>query len=394
MRETLKRLSATGKYEIFELGAGYKQWNDKREMMIPKQPYPKWLDWSIYPIGGRLYGQDCTAQFANLAQIDIVVPLLDPWMGSWLTCPETYRDASGEPLTEETIKLIRNRKWKIAWWYPIDGLSVDGKFPIHQAKWMIGAEHLICFSEWGKKHTQINTGRDDVLCFPFGVDTNVFVPRDKEFCRRTINFDKKLSNCKKYFVVFCGNANRTRKDFPAALEGFAKFAKDKNDAYLYLHTNVNGEGYDLVDLSQRMGLSGKVIIPEGITMQQGVSEDDLCTIINASDVAMSVTRGEGRGMFPLEARACGKLCFTTNVASCTELVCDEKELIKPAFWSIDGRNNIIRPFNDSNDIAEKLQWAYENKDNLINYRDVARDKAMESDWDLTSKGFEELFDNV
>ena len=82
-----------------------------------------------------------------------------------------------------------------------------------------------------------------------GVDTTVFAPRDKVAA-------KKLVGVEGAFVVGCVAVNQQRKNLPALIKAFAEFAANKDDAILYLHTQVAGY-WDIEELVRRLGVEPK-----------------------------------------------------------------------------------------------------------------------------------------
>lgn len=217
--------------------------------------------------------------------------------------------------------------WNVASWVPVDHVPA----PPDVAKWCRqDFVTPIAMSKYGQAMLQ-NVGID-ALYVPHGID-KVFKPTNqvdgitgREFMK--IDKDK--------FVVGMNAANKgvypNRKAFGENLLAFSMFAKNHDDAVLYLHTEYLGSfgGIKLADLISSVGLEKhqvKVIDP--YLYRSGIDQRTLASIYSAMDVLLATSYGEGFGIPTVEAQACGTRVIASDFAASTELVGDG--------WLIDGQ---------------------------------------------------------
>ena len=155
--------------------------------------------------------------------------------------------------------------------------------------------------------------RLDVL--PHGVDVDTFFPLGgstaAQFEGRRAGIRAQLfpnhPELREAFIVLNGNAPYPRKRIDLTIKGFAKFARHKHDAFLYLHAlhlNDSTRG-GLRRLAQDAGVARQLLLnvinPDG----RPVSEIQLNRLYNACDVGINTAVGEGWGLSSFEHAATG-----------------------------------------------------------------------------------------
>ncbi len=113
-----------------------------------------------------------------------------------------------------------------------------------------------------------------------------------------------------------------RKWFQGQLPAWKEFAKDKPEAFLYLHTEptqVYG-GVDFGYLINHLGITEKVRFPERYENFIGLPQEYLSLVYNAADVLMSCSMSEGFGIPIVEAQAAGTPVVVTDFSAMPELV--------------------------------------------------------------------------
>ncbi|MFA5669993.1 MAG: glycosyltransferase [Balneolaceae bacterium] len=335
--ELLKRLYASGKYEIAELGS-YISGDDPRLTSVP---------WKIYPVmpsnndktAWNIYRSDNTNQFGKAIfesalldfKPDIVADIRDMWMCSF---------QADSPL-RDFFSLL---------WMP----TVDGE-PQRQ-EWLDyykNADGLLTYSKYGLRLLEQGGCKNVIGKASPGADLeNMYPVENKEEHR------KKLGIPHDAFVVGTIMRNQKRKLFPDLIRSFKLFIdtcnkKGKYDlakkSVLYLHTSYPDVGFDIPRHVLENGLQDKVITTfkceecghisiamfSGETTKcnrcgkltarttspsTGVSRNVLGQIINLFDVYVQYSTCEGFGLPINEARACGVPVMATDYSAMSEQV--------------------------------------------------------------------------
>ena len=107
------------------------------------------------------------------------------------------------------------------------------------------------------------------------------------------------------FVVLNANRNSPRKRIDLTLEAFARFARDKPDAFLYLHMAPGGGTY-VPDHAESLGISDRVLMTPGDDFWgPDVPDRTLAAIYAACDVGINTSTGEGWGLVAFEHALAG-----------------------------------------------------------------------------------------
>lgn len=147
----------------------------------------------------------------------------------------------------------------------------------------------------------------DPLYAPHAYDPAVFYSMPRTEARAALGLPGDL------FLVGMVAVNRggvpSRKAWPQNLEGFARFAKDKPSARLFLHTHIGTDGAEgainIPALAAQLGIADKVLYCDQDKYKAGYPEEYLRLFYNSLDVLNAVSLGEGFGIPTLEAQGCG-----------------------------------------------------------------------------------------
>ena len=253
----------------------------------------------------------------------------------------------------------------------------DGEPPIE--KWKetyLLADQLCAMSQYGqyvfKHYLDL-----DVPYIWHGVDTETF----KDYDRRELFEDK--------FVVGDINRNQPRKQVTRLIEGFAKFAKGKDDVYLHLQKNWADEFGQPIAYFVRLYDIGKHIVrPAPVDLKHpetALTRPQVAEMYNQWDVNMMCTGGEGFGLPTIEAAACGIPTLGTDYTTSKELITEGEpgprgQLVDVAtyHWEHIGTSGVQRALVDTDDIAKKLQYYYDNRDVLKEHGKNAQKWAKEN----------------
>lgn len=160
----------------------------------------------------------------------------------------------------------------------------------------------------------------DPLYMPLAVDPSIFYPQDKGQSRRALGLHDDA-----FIATFIGvnDSNPSRKGIPELLCAWKMFSQEHPDAKLYLHTLLEGNlpmgvqsGVRIDLLIQTLQIDpSSIYMPNQQTMRQHVKQSTMAQLMNASDVLIQPSRGEGFGVPIIEAQACGTPVITTNFAA-------------------------------------------------------------------------------
>jgi glycosyltransferase involved in cell wall biosynthesis len=164
------------------------------------------------------------------------------------------------------------------------------------------------------------------------------------------------------------------------IEAFAGFSADKPDALLYLHTDPDDLGWDVIDLLKRHGVHDKTCISATASIRRGVDSSKLNEVYNYFDVMALPTAGEGFGLPILEAMAAGVPVMATAYSSCVELVADRGCLIRVKDFITAGRHNVEYAVPDVDDIVLNMDRLYAEPKLRQRYGDLGRAFALTLDW--------------
>jgi len=345
-------------------------------------PYDtKRFPYKIYPCDKgpveAVYGYRKMWWLAKEMEPDVIFILNDPWV------IEKYLQFKPDDF-DTPIKMIA--------YYPVDGGPM-------RKRWMQMLESKfaaqVCYSAYAENIVTQSLGHRPKNLYQIyhGVDTSVFKPINQSVARGSLGIPTDL------FVVGMVARNQYRKRFDLLINGFAKFAQDKDNVKLYLHTALEDVGYDIVDLADQAGLEGKLILTEDLRVDQGVPKEMLNLIYNSMDVHALISLGDGFGLPVAESMAVG----------CPQLVSDHsclKELVEGSQGGLTVKNvawiahtsgiNTFGGVSDVDDIAEKLNIFYNNKNLRLEmaenaYKFITQDKFK---WETIGGQFNQVIKDI
>lgn len=270
------------------------------------------LEWNGMPVysANESWGNPAISTLAKHVGADWVICLND----AWVMRPDAWAD-----------------DLRMAIWTPIDHYPIPP-----QVLSVLQHEKVkpIAMSQFG--HEWMGKFALDGLYVPHGVDTSVFYPRPehKAQARDALRVPEDA------FLVGMVAANRgwsphaPRKAFPQAFDAFARFAREHDNAYLYVHAEVQPSGppgIDLVTLSRAVGIpEDRFCFPptEAWQLPHLIDNTFMNGVYNALDVLLNPSMSEGFGVPIIEAQACGVPVIASNHSSMPELV--------KAGWLVEG----------------------------------------------------------
>ena len=304
----------------------------------------KWRGTEIYPKGLSPYSDDVmVAHYQHWAHGNqSLSPLLMTLFDAWV-----FKSASLDSVPS------------IASWVPIDHTPA----PPEVLAWCARPNvTTIAMSQFGQK--MLHNAGVDALYVPHGIEP-VFKPTATV---NGVSGRKIMGAPDDAFVVMMNSANKgaqpPRKAFGENLLAFAIFAKTHPDAYLYLHTEMQGfNGVNLPVLAKACGIpENRLLFADQYAVRNGMPQEVLPALYSASDVLLAVSMGEGFGIPVVEAQACGTRCITSNQTAQTELNGHGWLVDCQPYWDTAQRSWFHTPF--VREIVGALEMAYEARESL------------------------------
>ena len=263
-------------------------------------------------------------------------------------------------------------------YYPIGGDMGDSHLPESVVQILKAVDLPIAMSEYGRDVTQVNGVTPAYI--PHGVDTSVFQPpADKPAAKRALGYEGR-------FVVLSDARNQPHKLLPRALEIFRRFAADKDDVVLHLHSDPEDPiaraptyTYDLRSDIDFLGLSDKVRITDGFSIRKGLPLPQLAAIYQAADVHLLASAGEGFGLPTLQAAAAGVVPLASDYTASRELVRGHGEALRVKQF-VRGQSGVRHALIDIDDAVSRLQRLYQDRPWLVSKSQAAARFAQSYDW--------------
>lgn len=346
------------------------------------EPYDQAVyPYAIYPCDRgdipSIYGYSKAWWLANKVQPDLIFFLNDPWV------IEKYLQYKPSDFPETT---------KFLCYYPIDA----GPLRKRWAKMLedkFAAQ--VCYSTYAENIVIEALGYRPKNLYQIyhGVDKTDYFPINQSIARSKLNLP--LNS----FIVGMVARNQPRKRFDLLCKGFGKFAQDKKDVKLYLHTALDDVGFDIVDLAAQNGLDNKLILTEELRPDYGVPKKMLNFIYNSFDVNALISLGDGFGLPVAESMATAVPQLVSDHSCLKELVEGSRGgmTVKNAAWIMNPAGiNTVGGVSDVDDIAEKLQLFYDNKEMRLQmsengYNFITQDKF---NWEVIGKQFNQIIKTI
>ena len=213
-------------------------------------------------------------------------------------------------------------------------------------------------------HRTFMSGKD-IGIIPHAVDFEAYYPPpDKQPYKAMGGMDGK-------FVVSRVDRHQPRKLWDLSLEAFAKFAKGKDDVFfaakchprdMTMFDNATKKGLDLEELAAKLGIADKIRFSDYFFNESSLAR----AYYWPADVFLTTTSGEGFGLTTVEAMACGVPVICPDVPVFPEVAKDGaiRCRVKNKQWH--DALNIFHNIVDTDEVASKLEWAYQEWKNKRN----------------------------
>jgi glycosyltransferase involved in cell wall biosynthesis len=274
-------------------------------------------------------------------------------------------------------------------WFPVDYVEWE----VSVAKDLLEYDcNLVVMSDWGEKLAKDNFLEPAAKIY-HGVDTEIFKKSDKPKQETRADLNLQQSTYDKFIVGFVGQ-NMERKRLDKLIEGYAIFAKDKNNVLLLAHTDPfqndeHNPSYPLTELVARNQLDAKYLHTHPANYAMKYSDALMAEMYNSMNVHVLPSSGEGFGVPVLEANACGTPSIMTNATTAEQLVGDGKGFLADVESTYMFRG-FKRAMVSSASIAGWLQFCYDNPQSVLDAGLKASEDAKRYDFKIIQNQWIEL----
>jgi D-inositol-3-phosphate glycosyltransferase len=182
------------------------------------------------------------------------------------------------------------------------------------------------------------------------------------------------------FLVLNANRNTARKRPDLTLEAFARFARDKPDARLYLHMAMRERGPSLHELAAGLGIADKLLVTTAGDTHPEVSDERLNLIYNACDAGVNASTSEGWGLVAFEHAATGAAQVLPRHSAHAALWEGAAVLVDPAATGSDPLDFVSHAIVAPADLAAALEPLYRDRALLGEWSRRAYARAHEPAW--------------
>jgi glycosyltransferase involved in cell wall biosynthesis len=412
-KELLSRLHSTGKYDIAEF-ACYGKVNDPKDSSITWRYYANAVDHSD-PRHSQ-YNSSMENQFGRWRfervlldfKPDVVIDIRDYWMNS-------YQQVS--PLRPFFHWILMP--------------TVDSA--PQQEEWIdtfLHADAIFTYSDFGRDTLRIQSNNkiNYIDTTSPGINLEIFRP--------LVNRDeiRKVMGLENAFVVGSIMRNQKRKLIPELFVVFKKllghYQESNNPAgeniYLYLHTSYPDAGWDIPQLLKEYEIGNRVLFTYSCkacnflrpclyqhpvtfcpkcgnysfsmpNVSNGLSQEDLNTIINTFDLYVQYAICEGFGMPQVEAAACGVPVASVDYSAMSDVVQKLNGFpVKVKHFFKELETKAIRVYPDNDHLVEIIKNYISSPDILKNQKRHETRTLVEKhyDWNIIAKKWENYLDNI
>ena len=397
-KNILKRLHATGKYDITCVGINY-------------YGMPHDLPYKIYPAGinnqGDIYGRQVLLDMLrhDKSDYDVLFTLQDTFIMATIgESLKKLRDGSivtkqiinEDGKVEEKKVFQRGKGFKWVYYYPID--STPDKEWIEKS--VAFADVAVPYTKYAEKESKKIVDRKyEIIYHGFDKETfKVISEEEKQKFRDKFFKDNRL---KDRFLIVNVNRNQIRKGMLQTFLMFKIFNKIFPKSVLYTHCDLYDQaGYNLMDLAKKLGINDNWLYPNPEHYKQGRSFDVgfMNGLYNIADVNISTTLGEGFGLSMVEAMAAKTINLFPRNTAIEEILENKRGIMVDSGLSANNLmcngpldNNQIRPTVNVEDMVGKLIWIYSHPEQKKEIEERAYDWAQENlDWDKLCIAWDEL----
>ncbi len=230
-------------------------------------------------VNGDYYGTHRVGELLSQIKPDLFFMINDPWV------------ASGY------LQYMKRYTGPKVLYTPIDALNLKREYiePLN------AFDHVVGYTQFAVDQMLDRGLTTTVSHLPHGIDTKLYTPIDRAEARKVNEFPQE------WFIVNVTDRNQVRKRIDLAFYAFKLWVEttDKPDSVkIHYHGAMQDEGWDIIDLSNELGLRERLIITApNITAQNGLPLHLMPYVYAPADMGLSQTMGEGWGLTTMERMA-------------------------------------------------------------------------------------------
>jgi len=200
----------------------------------------------------------------------------------------------------------------------------------------------------------------DIGSIPHAIDLESYFPApDKRAAKESKNL-----GIEDKFVVMRIDRHQPRKYWDLTLQAFAKFAKDKRDVFLLckcnprdmvMYNEAEKKGVDLEAIATDLGIRHQVFFDDFFFSAPAMAQ----CFFHPADVFLTTTSGEGFGLTPVEAMACGLPVICPETPVLPEVLGEGAMFCKIKSKEWYAPMNVWHNVVDVDDVAQKLEICYQ-----------------------------------
>lgn len=330
---------------------------------------------------GDFYGVERIAELAAKIKPDLIFMINDPWVAT------SY------------VRYFKKISIPMILYTPIDAQNLKEEWVTPLKRF----DHIVTYTEFGKHELLSREPFTNISVIPHGVNTKLYKPISREETRSKNKFEQD------WFIVNVTDRNQIRKRIDLAFHYFAEWVKRYNlptSVKLYYHGAIKDEGWDIMQLSQELGLRNDSDLVEGriiltapnVNSREGIPLDLMPYVYSVADIGLSTTMGEGWGMTVHERMAMGIPMIVPEYSALAEWPKGGVHYTRISdipFYNINGLNT-RGGIADMEDTIQALQRMYidsdyRNKIARAGYN-IATD--IKFNWRTIARQFNEIFKKV
>jgi len=301
--QTAQYLKAQG-HEVMIMAGGVPMYN----MPLQEQDWNGCRFWAVSDYGNA----EQVRYFLNKEKPDVIIANADPRFFDYLFKMDNE--------IRRVCPLVFYHLWD------------DEPFPKFNIPYYNSCDHIIAGSKFTWNLLTNNDTPENMLSYaPIGFDPKVYHPISsdelnefRQQFNQLTNFEH--VNCK--FIAGVVARHSERKNLLSIMETFAKWAEDKDDALLFIHSPGADAGRSLEYTMQNMFANKRIVMSNAAPHMQ---KDDLINrFYNFFDVVLNRSTAEGFGMPIAEAMLAGTPAITIDCPGPAGLVTNENGWLLPA----------------------------------------------------------------
>jgi glycosyltransferase involved in cell wall biosynthesis len=262
-------------------------------------------------------------------------------------------------------------------WLPWDNIRWEGEI---SKLIMEGQMNTILMSDFTEKLCRENKVPYRGKIY-HGVNTRLYKPMREH--KKDIREELGFGAMKDKFIVSYIGQNEERKHLDMLVKGFKEFSKDKKDALLFMHTDVQEPfpahwSYNIIPMVQAEGIDEEFKCSTRFNFISKYSERGMAKLYNVADVLASATSGEGFGLGALYGNACGIPSAITDSCTAGQLTGYGKwGWLSKAVTEYVAPGGYTRKMTSPEEMTKCLNEAYNNRQLIIEKGDMGRQDVLE-----------------